>query len=214
MKSLSRSSVDNLFWSQEFRDLDAANQFHDEVRPAGFSGPGIQNFRDVWMIHQRQRLTLGFEAGDDLLGVHAQLDHLERHAAVNRLFLFGHVNHTATALADLLKQFVSSDLVAGFFGEGNGHHLCSHEVETRGWRFQEIPGLFVRLDQFLDALTENRVAGTGLVEIGGALRFAECQRRVKDGCFPVRLFRSWVMELSITQCAKEKPKGQPHSPIE
>ena len=33
------------------------------------------------MVHHRQRLPLGVEACDDLLGVHAELDDLERDAA-------------------------------------------------------------------------------------------------------------------------------------
>ena len=68
------------------------------------------------MIHQGQRLPLGFEAGDDLLGVHAQLDDLERDPAANRFLLLGHINHAAAAFADLLEQFVAADAVAGFLG--------------------------------------------------------------------------------------------------
>jgi hypothetical protein len=37
------------------------------------------------VVHHRQRLPPGLEAGDDLLGVHAQLDELERHAPPHRL---------------------------------------------------------------------------------------------------------------------------------
>ena len=44
--------------------------------------------------------------------IHAQLDDLERHAAAHRIFLFGHVNNTATALPDLLEQFVTPNPVA------------------------------------------------------------------------------------------------------
>ena len=68
------------------------------------------------MIHHGQRLPLGFEAGDDLLRVHAQLDDLERHAAAHRFLLLGHVNHAAAALADLFQQFVAANPVAGLFG--------------------------------------------------------------------------------------------------
>src|SRR5439155_233896 len=63
---------------------------------------GIKNPGDVRMIHQGQRLTLGFEAGNDLLGVHAQLDHLQRHPPPHRLLLLGHIDHAATPFADLL----------------------------------------------------------------------------------------------------------------
>ena len=59
--------------------------------------------------------TLGLEARDDLLGVHAQLNDLERHAAADRLFLFGHPDAAHAAFADLLKEFVATDTVTGFF---------------------------------------------------------------------------------------------------
>jgi len=67
------------------------------------------------MVHQRQRLAFGFEAGDDLFGVHAQLDDLEGDAAADRLLLLGHIDDTAAAFADLLKEFVAADTVAGLF---------------------------------------------------------------------------------------------------
>ena len=52
------------------------------------------------MVHHRQRLPLGLEPGDDLLGVHAQLDDLERDAPPHRLGLLGHIDHAAAAFAD------------------------------------------------------------------------------------------------------------------
>ena len=67
------------------------------------------------MIHQRQRLAFGLEPGDDVFGVHAQLDDLEGDLPAHRLLLLGHINHAATAFADLLQQFVAANPVAGFF---------------------------------------------------------------------------------------------------
>ena len=87
----------------EIGDLHAPHQFHDEVRPAGLGGTGIEHFGDVRMVHQRQCLPLRFETGDDLFGVHAELDDLERHAPADRLFLFGHIDDAAAAFADLLE---------------------------------------------------------------------------------------------------------------
>ena len=95
--------------------LDAAHQFHDEVGPAGFGRAGVEHLGDVRMVHHGQRLPLGFEAGDDLLGVHAQLDDLERDAAADRFLLLGHVDNPATAFADLLQQLIAADLIADFF---------------------------------------------------------------------------------------------------
>ena len=67
------------------------------------------------MIHHRQRLPFGLEAGDHLLGVHPQLDNLERDPPAHWLGLFGDINHSATALADLLHQLVAVYGVAGLF---------------------------------------------------------------------------------------------------
>ena len=52
------------------------------------------------MIHHGQRLPLGLEAGDHLLGVHAQLDDLERDAAADGFGLLGDIDHAAPAFAD------------------------------------------------------------------------------------------------------------------
>ena len=69
------------------------------------------------MVHHRQRLALGLEAGDDLLGVHAQLDDLQRHAAPHRLGLLGDIDHAAAAFADSLQQLVAPERLAhGFVG--------------------------------------------------------------------------------------------------
>src|SRR5262245_22845292 len=49
--------------------------------------PCIEHLGDVWMVHHGQRLALGFEAGDYLLGIHAKLDDLERDATAHRFGL-------------------------------------------------------------------------------------------------------------------------------
>ena len=101
------------------------------------------------MIHQRQRLSLGLEARDDLLGVHAELDDFERDAPANRLFLFCHINHAASAFSDLLKQFVATNSVARFFRERN--FQCDGFIWRRRGRFvQKITSVIVRLEQTLD----------------------------------------------------------------
>ena len=64
-------------------DWDAADQFHHEVGAARVGRPGIEHAGDVRVVHQRQGLPLGFEPGDDLPGIHARLDDLERDAAAN-----------------------------------------------------------------------------------------------------------------------------------
>ena len=89
------------------------------------------------MVHQRQRLPLGLEPGDDLLGVHAQLDDLERHPAAHRLLLLGHVDHAAAALADLLQQLVAANPVAGL-----SHERVRHRESNGG--LKKRAGLVVR----------------------------------------------------------------------
>ena len=42
------------------------DQLHDEVGPAGVGGAGVEDPGDVGVVHQRQGLALGLEAGDDL----------------------------------------------------------------------------------------------------------------------------------------------------
>ena len=64
------------------------------------------------MIHHRQRLALGLEPSDNLLGVHAQLDDLQRHAAPDRLLLFGYIDDAAAAFANHLTQLVMANFVA------------------------------------------------------------------------------------------------------
>ena len=50
------------------------------------------------MVHHRQSLPLGLEPGDDLPGVHAGLDDLQRHPAADRFLLLGHVDRRRSRL--------------------------------------------------------------------------------------------------------------------
>ena len=86
------------------RDRHAVDEFHDEVEPAGFRGPTIENACDVDMVHHRQRLPLGLEAGDDLSAVQAGLDDFEGDLALNGLGLLGHEHRAHPAFADLLQS--------------------------------------------------------------------------------------------------------------
>ena len=142
----------------------------------------------------RQGLALGLEAGDDRLGVHAQLDDLEGDAAAHRCFLLGHINHAAAALADLFQQLVAADEVAGFFRHrreavGQGGRLGG----GGGRRFtriggQETASRFMGTDQRLDPGAHFRVFGTSAVEVRGALRHrAPLQSGIEDFNFPIGL---------------------------
>ena len=87
-------------------DGHATDEFHDKVGPAGFGGAGIEHLGDVGVLHERQRLAFGFEAGHDLFRVHAQLENLERDSPRDGGALLRHVDHPVTALTDLLQHFV------------------------------------------------------------------------------------------------------------
>jgi hypothetical protein len=71
------------------------------MRASAFVYPG-----DVGMVHQRQRLPLGLEAGDHLSGIHAGLDDFQRHLAADRMLLFGNEDQSHAAFADLLQGLV------------------------------------------------------------------------------------------------------------
>ncbi len=91
-----------LFFSAIPGDRDALDQLHDEVGAALVGGAGVVNFGDVGVVHQRERLALGLEAGDDFLRIHPRLDDLERDAAFHRLALLGQIDDAEPAFADLL----------------------------------------------------------------------------------------------------------------
>ena len=161
------------------------------------------------MVHQRQRLTLGLEAGDDALGVHAQLDDLERDAAADRLLLLGHIDHAAAAFADLLEQLVAADAVAGLFGgrDGQGDGWPGNR---RGGR-QKIGLAFMGLEQRADAPAQFGVVAAGLIQIRLPLL-----RRQLQGGFKHRHFAlMWILHartiLSLPHTATfEKKKYQPN----
>ena len=144
------------------------------------------------MVHEREGLPLGLEAGDDAFGVHAELDDLEGDSAADRFFLFGHIDDAATAFADLLEEFIATDLVAGFFGEREGDDDSPIRRRSGRW-FEKTTGLFMRLEQIFHALAEWCVLAAGLLEVLGAFRCAELQRGVKNGFGAVRrrLCRPW-----------------------
>ena len=98
-----------MFFVAVLRDRHALDQLHDEVGPAGVGRARIEHPGDVRMVHHRQGLPLGLEAGDHLPRVHARLDDLERDRPLDRLGLLGHEDDAHAAFADLLQQLVGAD---------------------------------------------------------------------------------------------------------
>jgi hypothetical protein len=165
-----------------FGDANAADQFHDEERPAGVSGAGVVNASDVRMVHHGEGLALGFEASDDGLCVHAQPDDFEGDTAAHGFLLFGHVNNTAAAFADLLQEFVPSNAIAGLFGEvwnefgpAGANHWFSARDSADSRSFKEAGQLFLFGEERLDPCAQGVVAGTDVRDEGAAFggRFVE-----------------------------------------
>lgn len=57
---------------------------------AGAGRPAaLEDLRDIRVVHHGQSLTLGFEPGDDLCGVHARLDQFQCDLPTQRQRLLG-----------------------------------------------------------------------------------------------------------------------------
>ena len=144
-------------------DRDALDQLHDEVRPAALRRAGVEDAGDVGVVHQREGLPLGLEAGDDVARVHPRLDDLERDLAAHGLLLLGDEHQAHAPLADLLHQLVGADHRAGplgdllvVLGRFSGHRPA-HEFASDT----------VILDQGLDLGPQAGVGSARLVEIRG-----------------------------------------------
>ncbi len=106
-KSLSRSAAGYWFWSQKSVIGRAPDQLHDEVGPARWGRATVDQVGDIGMSHQREGLALGFEPCDNLVGVHARLDDLERDHARNGMVLLGHEHLAESPFADRLDELCS-----------------------------------------------------------------------------------------------------------
>ena len=137
----------------------------------------------------RQRLPLRFKAGHHLLGVHAQLDHLERDPAADRFGLLRDIDHSAAALADFLQQLVAAD--------GHAHRLVGrlgqpgNQGRTAGFGRigQQAVGGLVRREQRLQPLAEGRVSVTLPVQEEGALGTRELESGLKQTFLTLR---GWI----------------------
>jgi hypothetical protein len=135
------------------------------------------------MIHQRQRLPLGLEAGDHLPRVHSGLDELERDQPLDRLLLLGHPDRAHAPFADVLQQLVRADLCAGFFrnrlvGGGRGN--------LNDWLLQEFASSEIVHDQLFHLCAQARSVLASSVQ----KRFPFLGRGNRDGCGENRLGRN------------------------
>ena len=99
-------------------DGDAPDEFHHEERPAAVGRAGIEHPGDVGVLHQRQGLPFGFEAGDDFFGVHPRLEDFDGDHPADRCGLLGHEDGPERPLTDLLQQLVGADHCTRRFGDG------------------------------------------------------------------------------------------------
>ena len=53
-----------------FRNLHAPDELHHKIGAAAVCRSRVENFGDIRMVHHRDRLSLRFEAGDHLAGIH------------------------------------------------------------------------------------------------------------------------------------------------
>ena len=148
------------------------------------------------MIHHRQRLPLGLEPGDDLPGVHAQLDDLERDAAPHRLALLGHPDDAEAAFADLLQQLVAADhLCRGFldWGFGDGEPLS-----LQGGSGQEAVVGKMFLQQLVHLAAESDIPAARPLKIRRArLRRGHLQ------CFK----KNFPFRHAFKSCISDAPQG-------
>jgi hypothetical protein len=98
-------------------DGEALDELHGEEGASVGRGAGVEDVGDVGVVEERQGLALGLEAGDDLLGVHAELDELQCDAAADGEGLIGEEDLAHAAFADLLQQAEGTD---GHGGGGRG----------------------------------------------------------------------------------------------
>ena len=90
-------------------------------------------------------MPFGLEAGQHLAAVHAGFDQLQRHPPTDGLVLLGHPDRPHPPFADLLQQFVGTDLIASHARVGLINRGCHIPASRRG--FQKTGLLKISLQQ-------------------------------------------------------------------
>ena len=91
-------------------DRFALDVLHDEVRQTVVGGPTIEETSDVRMVERGEDLTLGAEARQHTIRVHAPPDQLDRDALLILLVgALGEIDGTHAAVCDLVEQMVGAD---------------------------------------------------------------------------------------------------------
>ena len=92
---------------------------------------------------------------DHLLGVHAQLGHLERHAPPHRLGLLGDIHHVAAAFPHALQQFVAPERLAHRFVRSIGEVDLDRGPGRFGLCGHKVVWLIVRGEQGFEAFAQD-----------------------------------------------------------
>ena len=142
-------------------DGDAVDQLHGEVGPPGGGGPGVEHVGDIRVVHHREGLALGLEAGQHLPRVHPGLDHFERDLACDRPALFGHPDHPEPALADLLHQRVGAEDVARVFGDRIDGLFLARRLRLLLRELEKVRRWFPGAQERLDLLARLRIVAAG-----------------------------------------------------
>ena len=108
-KSSSRSAIVRRLSSQYSVIGTPLDELHHEVGPARVGRAGVEDLRDVRVVHQRQRLALRSKRAMTSLRVHAELDDLERDLPADGLALLGQVDGAEAALAEFSNDCVAAD---------------------------------------------------------------------------------------------------------
>jgi hypothetical protein len=115
-------------------DRIAFDVLHDEVGAALGGSAGIENARDVGVVHARQGLPLIVEAGEDRPRIEPGLDDLEGDLAVDGLELFGEIDRAHAAFSEDAEDGVRPEAVEGqVVGHAGGSERLRRRPLERGF---------------------------------------------------------------------------------
>ena len=107
----------------------AGSVFHGEVGLAVGSAAGIEDLGDVDVIHERDRLALGFESYEELLGGHCAADQLQGDLAFDGFGLRRQVDDSHAALAQEPLDDVAVDNRVGGHLRQATCTLCGETID-------------------------------------------------------------------------------------
>ncbi len=162
------SSVRQLVFGAVLGDGLALDEFHDEEGPALVGDSAIEQMGDIRVREPGEQLTLGEESRPQFGGVHVAVEELERDLLVEgAVHPLGAVDRPHPALADGGEGAVGPDAESGvgraleLEGRGAG--------DLAGELVEELGGVVVEGQQFVELATQLLIAGARFVEIGRTL---------------------------------------------